>query len=61
MTPQSLWSVATDRVVRVRPGPTAWHRCGTCKTRWRAVGRYVRRTHAGYGCPGCRLRHKEAK
>ena len=53
-----LWSNGVDKVVLTVPGPSAWRRCGTCKTRWRALGRYVRRTTRGYACPGCRRRRE---
>lgn len=64
MTPLRLWSNATDTEVRVKRGPGHWTICRTCHTKWRPVGKYVRRTAWGYGCPGCRLRRagrEEAK
>lgn len=40
--------------------PGRWHHC-RCGTRWRAIGRYVRRTTRGYRCPGCELAALVAK
>jgi DNA-directed RNA polymerase subunit RPC12/RpoP len=54
MTARLMWTNAHDLDVRVIPGPSRWYRCPTCKTRWRAIGRWVRRTTRGYRCPGCR-------
>ena len=58
MTGRRLWSNYVDRECLTRPGPSAWHRCSHCGHRWRAIGRYVRRTTRGYACPGCRLRRE---
>lgn len=49
-----LWAVSKDRACRVVPGPGRWHRCATCKTRYRMIGRYVRPTTQP--CPGCAVR-----
>lgn len=55
-----MWSNYTDSACEVRRGPGAWYRCPQCKTRWRPIGRYVRRTTRGYRCPGCAVRRATA-
>ena len=57
MTGRRLWTNAHDLELPVVPGPSAWHYCRRCKTRYRYLGRYVRRTTQP--CPGCRLRREK--
>ena len=52
---RTMWTNRHDTECWVVSGPGRWHRCAQCGTRWRALGRYVRRTTRGYRCPGCEL------
>lgn len=48
---RTMWTNAHDTTCRVQPGPGRWYRCTRCKTRYRAIGKWVRlRT---LPCPGC--------
>jgi hypothetical protein len=56
VTGRRLWSNATDSACLTRPGPSAWHHCSHCGTRYRFIGKWVRLTTQP--CPGCRLRRE---